>query len=245
MEPSHPVTYPSAFNGFGDRMLHNRIAVWFYSRNDYQVYDVNRENWPAIKLTPTNTSRTEAFYFAEGTGDTQSRTFTMYRPRARIHSHVDMAIWHTGGWLCKRGRHHLEAVIPILGVSDPAKLPWMGNVGLHREYESFANWLRYQTPFFYRPIIHDRILARPATEWEDDAAAPNKPEPIPKFVAEALLAKSVASAETCPIVMEPLTAGNTSVTSCFHIFQKDAIEEWLGKNTTCPVCKKECTLTHC
>jgi hypothetical protein len=241
-QPQQPRSFPSAFNGFGDRMLHDRIAVWSHLRNDFQVYDVNRENYPAFKLTPTNTSRTDPFYFAEGPGDTQSRTFTLYRPRARIHSHMDMAIWHTGGWLCKRGRHHLEAVIPILAVADPAKLVWVGNVGLGTNTEGFREWLQFQTPSFYRPIIHNRILARPVTEWEEDDTT-SKPEPIPQFVAEALLAKSTG--ELCPITMEPLAAGNVSVTSCFHIFQKDAIEQWLAKNTTCPVCKKECSVTHC
>jgi hypothetical protein len=244
MEVHPPLEFPSAFNGTGERMLHRLIAIWSHLRNDYQLYTVNREDYPAIRLTPTNGARTSPFYFAEGTGDSQSRTFTLYRPRARLHSHVDMAIWHTGGWLCRKGSHNrMEAVVPILAVSDPAKLIWVGNVGLHTEYESFINWIPYQTPHYYRPIIHNRILTAPSSDWEDGDGPVSRPEPIPQFVAEALLAKAVK--ETCPITMEPLVAGQTSATSCFHLFQKNALEEWLAKNTTCPVCKRECSVTHC
>lgn len=246
MEPHHPLDYPSVFNGTGRRMLERRIAVWSYLRNDYQVYDVDRQDWPVIRLTPTNTSRTSPFYFAEGDGDNSSRTVTIYRPRARIHSHADMAIWHTGGWLCRMGNHNrLVPVLPILAVSDPAKLPWVGNVGLHTEFESFACWFPYQTLHHYRPIIHNRILSQ--SQWDDEDNSPTgaKPDPVPQFVAEALLKMALAAEEQCPIVMEPLVAGDTSATSCFHLFSRAALDEWLLKNNTCPVCKKECSVTHC
>jgi SUMO ligase MMS21 Smc5/6 complex component len=31
---------------------------------------------------------------------------------------------------------------------------------------------------------------------------------------------------------------STTVTSCFHIFETDAIQTWLRGHTTCPVCKQ-------
>lgn len=251
--PLSPHDFPSPFNGFGQRMLHPRVAIWSYLKTDYQIYQVNREDYPAIHLTPTNSDRTNPFYFAEGPSDNASRTFTLYRPRARIHSHVDMAIWHTGGWLCRRTGNQLEAAIPILNVSDPAKLVWVGNVGLCTEgCDAFTPWLQFQTPFFTRPIIHNRILARPSAHWdiEEDtaaeaAAAKAIPDPVPLFVAETLLEKALMNAENCPICMDPLKKGDSVVTSCFHIFQKDALAEWHNKHTSCPVCKKECTITVC
>lgn len=247
---NYPREFPSAFNGFGERMLHPRIAVWSHVKSDYQIYQIQREDWPAIRLIPINSERTSPFYFAEGPGDTQSRTFTLHRPRARIHSHVDMAIWHTGGWLCRKTQQQIEPVLPILAVSDPGKLQWVGNVGLHNDTEEYRLWVHFQTPFFYRPIIHNRILLRnPMRETQlhsvDIIAPPNEAVAIPLFVAETLLEKAIAMGETCPIAMEPLEKGNATVTSCFHIFQAAALEEWCSKHASCPVCKKSCAMTKC
>jgi hypothetical protein len=216
-------------------MLHYRVAIWSHLKNDYQVYNVSRDNWPTIRLTPTNTERTNSFYFAEGPGDTQSRNVTLHMPRARIHTHITMAIWHTGGWLCRRAGEQRVAVLPLLAVSDPSKLPWGSNVGL-QESRDFQEWLQFQTPFFYRPIIANRILS---TEPEVKPELPTL-DPIPLFVAEALLKDA-----TCPITMDPVEKGDAAVTSCFHVFQRDAIEQWLVKQNTCPVCKKACVTTVC
>jgi hypothetical protein len=264
MYPFPPNTYPSAFNGFGERMLHSRIAVWSYLKNDYQIYQVNREDYPAIRLIPTNSERTYPFYFAVGPSDRQSRTFTLYRPRARIHSHVDMAIWHTGGWLCRKhtvntmsGFVSLEPVIPILNVSEPMKLQWVGNVGLNTQgCEAFYSWVQFQTPTHTRPIIHNRIMLRSSVYWEEDTdasltptlpalpASPT-PDPIPLFVAETLLEKAILMNDMCTISMEPFKKGEAVATSCFHLFQREALAEWRVKHTTCPVCKKECATTNC
>ena len=234
MDP--PLDFPSAFNGTGRHMLHSRIAIWHPSQNSYQVYIVNRENWPTVQLTPTNTDRTSPFYFAEGPGDRQSRNVTIHMPRARVHSHVTMAIWHTGGWLCRRTGNRKEPVMPLLAVSDPAKLQYQGNVGLH-ECPEYWEWLPFQTPVFNRAIIANRIVgvADPEPVF---LTAP--PEPIPLFVAEALLSNT-----ECPITMDPVQKGAAAVTSCFHVFQRDAIEQWLEKHNTCPVCKKTCVATMC
>ena len=241
--PTTPTTFPSPFNGTGQRMLHPRIAIWSHQKNDYQIYQVNREAWPTIHLIPTTTERTNPYYFAEGPGCRQSRTFTLYRPRARLHSHVDMAIWHTGGWLCRKAATHLVPVLPILAVSDPAKLPWGANVGLNKTIQ-YEEWLHFQTPFFYRPIVHNRMpMVSDAMHVEKSTEF--QPDPIPLFVAEALLDKAEKAEELCAIVMEPLRKGETVATSCFHLFQRDALETWRTTHDTCPVCKKTCAVTNC
>jgi hypothetical protein len=238
-------TFPSAFNGTGQRMLHPRIAIWSHLKNNYQIYQVNREAWPTIHLIPITTERTNPFYFAEGAGCRQSRTFTLYRPRARIHSHVDMAIWHTGGWLCRKAQDQMIPVLPILGVSDPAKLPWGTNIGLHktRDYE---DWLHFQTPFFYRPIVHNRMTMVPEATmipiYDKLAALPTS---IPLFVAEALLERAEKAGEECAIAMEPLEKGDVAATSCFHLFQRAALETWMEDHSSCPICKASCSVIYC
>ena len=85
-----PTTFPTIWNGFGPYMMPPRIAVWFHTRGDYQIYEINRNNYPAIVLTPTNTERTQPFYFVSVDEDAQSRNFTLYKPRARVHTHQQL-----------------------------------------------------------------------------------------------------------------------------------------------------------
>ena len=140
--------------------------------------------------------------------------------------------------------------MPLLAVSDPSKLPWGTNVGLRRDSEAFQEWIEFQTPYFYRPIIHNRVVVRHTiTRFDDESDAPTAiAEPIPLFVAEALAEKAKTAAEVCPISLEPLNSlqkGEIAVTSCFHLFQKQALESWHSEKKSCPVCKKSCAVTHC
>jgi hypothetical protein len=94
---------------------------------------------------------------------------------------------------------------------------------------------RVRTPSPPRPIAGDGV-AIPAP-----VPAPS-PVPAPKFVADALIAASVAAEATCPITMEPITAATAAVTSCFHVFEANAIAIWLTDHQTCPTCKQAAIL---
>ena len=48
--------------------------------------------------------------------------------------------------------------------------------------------------------------------------------------------------EMCPITYEPLKIETTSITSCYHLFNKDAIENWFKTKNTCPVCREKCEI---
>ena len=63
---------------------------------------------------------------------------------------------------------------------------------------------------------------------------------VPKHVHDALLRDAKSGTESCPISMNTYSECKAlSMTSCFHIFDKDSIDHWLQSNTTCPVCRKE------
>ena len=70
-----------------------------------------------------------------------------------------------------------------------------------------------------------------------------KPIIIPSHAILALLRDAAIQGFTCPITTDEIDISNGAVTSCFHLFEKDAIATWLASEKSkkqCPVCKKEC-----
>lgn len=93
-----------------------------------------------------------------------------------------------------------------------------------------------------------RRRRREARQASGGAAAatvtPPPAAPIPKFVADALIRDAVGRAATCPITMDPLVAETTAVTTCFHLFERDAIAVWLVQSgDCCAVCKQRTAVT--
>lgn len=70
-----------------------------------------------------------------------------------------------------------------------------------------------------------------------------KIETIPYHVIRALLRDAILQEETCPITTVEIDVSNGAITSCFHIFEKEAIKQWLSlpsSNDKCPVCNTPC-----
>jgi hypothetical protein len=66
---------------------------------------------------------------------------------------------------------------------------------------------------------------------------------IPQHIIRALLRDAVMQEEICPITNMELDVSNGAVTSCFHLFNRDAICKWLsmpGSRDKCPVCNCPC-----
>jgi len=87
------------------------------------------------------------------------------------------------------------------------------------------------------------------------AAAPLGPgpnaHPLQKVILEkipqriAWIIAEAAKEELCPISTNPISPITASVTTCFHVFETEAINEWIARNpvTPCPVCRKVCMAT--
>ena len=75
------------------------------------------------------------------------------------------------------------------------------------------------------------------------AQHPQKEFSIPAHAVRALLTYAVLQEESCPILDVPIDVDNGAVTSCFHVFEKSAIQQWLDTPTSgqkCPICKQVC-----
>ena len=62
----------------------------------------------------------------------------------------------------------------------------------------------------------------------------------PTHIKNIILTDAISKNEYCPILSEPITMKNGEITSCGHIFIKEAIHQWLTMRTTCPICKQDC-----
>jgi len=66
---------------------------------------------------------------------------------------------------------------------------------------------------------------------------------IPQHIVLALLRDAAMNEATCPITSDDIDVTNGAVTSCFHLFDRDAIARWLAmpySKDECPVCKQPC-----
>ena len=68
------------------------------------------------------------------------------------------------------------------------------------------------------------------------------PPPLPKHIQIIVLERAEAEGKLCPITMNPIRKSSASVTSCGHIFQTAAIQEWMSDNRTCPECRQICSV---
>lgn len=63
---------------------------------------------------------------------------------------------------------------------------------------------------------------------------------IPSFVINLLKEDAVRKGSLCPIILEPITLENSIVTSCYHVFTKEAFLVWQKVSTKCPTCRVHC-----
>lgn len=70
-----------------------------------------------------------------------------------------------------------------------------------------------------------------------------KSHTIPMSIAKLIIENTEMDNNICPITLDPIKKESCSITSCFHVFNKDAIAIWLSSNDTCPVCKQLCAIT--
>ena len=69
-----------------------------------------------------------------------------------------------------------------------------------------------------------------------------KPPPLPAHIRTIVLERAESENKNCPISMEAIRRTTSTVTSCGHIFQTAAIQEWLSTNETCPECRQICSI---
>lgn len=68
---------------------------------------------------------------------------------------------------------------------------------------------------------------------------------IPQHAVRAMLRDAAMYEEACPITGNDIDIENGAITSCFHLFEKNAIATWLAlpnSHDKCPVCNNKCNM---
>ena len=93
----------------------------------------------------------------------------------------------------------------------------------------------------YQEELAAAVLASLSGYRPRPAVTVPRPPPLPKHIQTIVLEKAEAEGKTCPITLTPIQRTTGSVTSCGHIFQTAAIQEWMRENATCPECRQICS----
>ena len=68
---------------------------------------------------------------------------------------------------------------------------------------------------------------------------------IPQRIAWIIAEDASRNKDNCPITLEPISPLTAAVTSCYHVFDANAIAYWFETHSECPVCKTSCITTVC
>lgn len=181
------------------------------------------------------------------------RPANLYMPHVTLMT-PDRNVFYTGE--CKPSELSIYSVyfpepVPLFVFGDGDNVRWP-NIGdnvlriIPGDRAAYRFWLRRWDP----DAVHDAYVdirdgpstppARPSpTHPPQPAAAIQTQTPLPSFVADALIQAAVTANATCPITMEPITAGSAAVTPCYHVFDATALTSWVvSGNKTCPTCKQ-------
>ena len=101
------------------------------------------------------------------------------------------------------------------------------------------------TPFTTTNEVLWTLATAPVPEPPPLAQVHDK-EKIPKRIAWLIAEDAAKAGETCPISTNDISPITASVTTCYHVFETEAINEWVQRNpinTPCPVRRKPCEVT--
>lgn len=100
------------------------------------------------------------------------------------------------------------------------------------------------------PRLEDQQPNQAPAQVPNNQIVPNPPgnkKPpitgIPTHAVRALLEHALIYEAKCPILDVDIDVANGAVTSCFHLFDKTAIQQWLrtpNSQQKCPVCNTPC-----
>ena len=241
MEPYigiYPISAPSTPTLWGPdykTFLPPIFAIYFEAQEQFVLYEIKVADAYHI-IRPYKTERTEPFYL-HTTGDPAIHPLEVYMANAQ----VPFCIWYQQAWLCRKNGIHMSPLFPVMRLTT--SICKYNKYYSTKIYDSLTarEWVdRYKTIDHWLNRLAAQISV-PIPHFPVSESSPIIP-PIPSFVTNLLIDHAIHEGSSCSITLEPFTKESAVVTSCFHIFDRTAITEWLEMHTICPVCKQETRL---
>ena len=174
----------------------------------------------------------------------------VYRLRRQVHHGLYYnAVRLTDGELANNEYQAVQTLKPSGNMAR--RMRW--KYGRHAMVNTGAG-LRYPllviTPFAVLPVM-DQSNFIPIVDPPVAATVPIVPairprytiKDIPQHALRLMLQGAVMLEEICPITGEEIDISNGAITTCFHLFERNAIATWLAmpsSKNSCPVCKVAC-----
>ena len=237
---SNPLLWGLYYKSF----LFPRFAIYFEKQKRFCLYEVKVAEEYHI-LQPYKTERTHPYYL-HTSGNPATHPLEVYSVKKAQHP---FCIWFQHAWLCRKNGTGMSPVFPVLRVTQqghlckyskyhsitvyerPNSVEWVEQFKtIHSSLNRLAVQIATEIPYEYEPVVRTVTKSVPVIH------------PLPPRIAKLLLEEAVRKEEVCSITLDPLTLDTGVVTSCFHFFEKNAIQTWLESNKACPVCKQECVV---
>lgn len=65
----------------------------------------------------------------------------------------------------------------------------------------------------------------------------DSPVKIPSHIIRGFVESAIHKKEVCPITLDPLVMGNVAMTSCGHLFERQALVSSITSSNVCPSCR--------
>ena len=202
--------------------VHFAVKIDWRGRDGYSLIEARKENDVYILR---NIFHGNVFYNIEDC-DRPADPRTDFTCKAKK---ISGTVEHKITWrhLTQRLRHQ-NTIYPIIAFTPRTHLPTA------------------KTRTFIPITVRDAPPTQPHAPLNPQQALPAVKFPIktiPQHAINLLLLGSFLNEEECSITGTQLNTQNGAVTTCFHIFEKEAITRWLDQessNKKCPVCMQAC-----
>lgn len=219
--------------------LHTQIAFYRPRKRSYFFleFDANRLGGPS--WVKSNTER-RAFTLHKSSTHQQNEAHINYcignrRERHRIHIHAN-------GFYLKQG----DMIVPLVETFHkfPASMK-----GIEHTATAPADEDAYLTTLELWRFRTEVPAPPPLPLAPRQQIVVKRKTPIPKRIAWLIAEDAQKQGETCAITMEDITPITAAVTTCFHVFDANALSQWVEQHRTqmiipCPVCRKNFAMTR-
>jgi hypothetical protein len=269
--PYHSSFSPTIWGNSYQHFVPQIFAIYNQTKNRFVLYIITNMVSKFV-VKPFHSNRDEPFYLKiENDPTSLSDCYKIPVHDSNNSFNISFA----NAWLCSKNITELKSQVPVMHVSENDSIFTSGDLFEHKVYsnpinvETIKNYIeKYKTvnleiisdiksiPFDI-PIVNPHLLSNNQILSSIIQHVTNNSEskktkdildcikPIPKYIAGVLVKNAIDKEECCPITMETLTDESATITSCFHVFEKSAIETWLNdekNHSKCPVCKQVCKI---